>query len=129
LAALEPYAPEYLAGFRAEGYSVPLDEGFTEARLRMDAMIRRDIKFDIGGDRQRIHSMDVDLSDMTFKHILLPVWLAAYKYRGKSYRFVVNGRTSRVQGERPYSAIKITFAIIAGLLIAGAIGFLYAQNR
>lgn len=129
LAALEPYAPEYLAGFRAEGYSVPLDEGFTEARLRMDAMIRRDIKFDIGGDRQRIHSMDVDLSDMTFKHILLPVWLAAYKYRGKSYRFVVNARTSRVQGERPYSAIKITFAIIAGLLIAGAIGFLYAQNR
>jgi predicted RNA-binding Zn-ribbon protein involved in translation (DUF1610 family) len=128
LATLEPYAPEYLAGFRAEGYAVPLDEGFEEARTRMDAMIRRDIKFDIGGDRQRIHSMDVKLSDMTFKHILLPVWLAAYKYRGRSYRFVVNGRTGRVQGERPYSAIKITFAVIAGLIAAAIIGYLYAMN-
>ena len=105
-----------------------LDEGFTEARAKMDAMIARDIKFDIGGDRQRIHSMDVDLSDMTFKHILLPVWLAAYKYRGKTYRFVVNGRTGRVQGERPYSAIKITFAVIAGLIAAAIVGYLYAQN-
>jgi hypothetical protein len=128
LTALEPYAPEYLAGFRAEGYSVPLDEGFDEARTRMDAMIRRDIKFDIGGDRQRIHSMDVDLSGMTFKHILLPVWLAAYKYRGTSYRFVVNGRTGRVQGERPYSAIKITLAVIAGLILAAIVGYFYAQN-
>jgi DNA-directed RNA polymerase subunit RPC12/RpoP len=128
LAALEPYAPEFLAGFRAEGYTVALDEGFDEARAKMDALIRRDIKFDIGGDRQRIHSMDVDLSNMTFKHILLPVWLAAYKYRGKTYRFVVNGRTGRVQGERPYSAIKITLAVIAGLIAAAIIGYLYAQN-
>lgn len=128
LAALEPYAPEYLAGFRAEGYTVALDEGFDEAQARMHAMIERDIKFDIGGDRQRIHSMDVDLSSMTFKHILLPVWLAAYKYRGKTYRFVVNGRTGRVQGERPYSAIKITFAVLAGLSMAAIIGYFYAQN-
>jgi DNA-directed RNA polymerase subunit RPC12/RpoP len=128
LAALEPYAPEYLAGFRAEGYTVTLEDGLTEARAKMDAMIERDIKFDIGGDRQRIHSMDVDLSAMTFKHILLPVWLAAYKYRGKSYRFVVNGRTGRVQGERPYSAIKITFAVLVGLIAAAIVGYLYAQN-
>ena len=128
LAALEPYAPEYLAGFRAEAYTVPLDEGFTEARARMDAMIQRDIKFDIGGDRQRIHDMDVKLDDLTFKHILLPVWMAAYKYRGRSFRFVVNGRTGRVQGERPYSTVKITFAVILGLIAAGIIGYFYAQN-
>jgi hypothetical protein len=128
LAALEPYAPEYLAGFRAEGYTVALDEGFTEARAKMDAMIQRDVKFDIGGDRQRIHSMDVKLDALTFKHILLPVWMAAYKYRGRTFRFVVNGRTGRVQGERPYSAVKITFAVILGLIVAAIAGFIYAQN-
>jgi len=128
LSALEPYAPEYLAGFRAEGYAVSLDDGFAEARHTMDRIIERDVKFDIGGDRQRVHHIDTDLSDLTFKHILLPVWLAAYKYRGKTYRFVVNGRTGRVQGERPFSAIKITLAVIAGLLIAGAIGYAMAQQ-
>lgn len=129
LAALEPYRPEYLAGFRAEGYSVALDEGYEEARHHMARVIERDVKFDIGGDRQRIHDIDTDVRDITFKHILLPVWLAAYKYRGRTYRFVVNGRTGRVQGERPYSAWKIAFAVIAGLLIAGIAGYLYGLEQ
>ena len=47
--------------------------------------------------------VDTDYSDETFKHILLPIWMAAYKYGGKSYRFMVNGQTGEVQGERPYS--------------------------
>ena len=123
LSALEPYSPEYLAGFRAEGYSVELKDGFAEARAYMDRVIERDVKFDIGGDRQRIHQLETKLGDLTFKHILLPVWLAAYKYRGKTYRFVVNGRTGQVQGERPYSAIKIAIAVIVGLLIAAAVGY------
>jgi hypothetical protein len=129
LSAMEPYSPEYLAGFRAEGYSIELQHGFTEARAYMDRVIERDVKFDIGGDRQRIHQLDTKLGDVTFKHVLLPVWLAAYKYRGKTYRFVVNGRTGRVQGERPYSAMKITIAIILGLIVAATVGYTMALNQ
>lgn len=66
---------------------------------------------------------------MTFKHILLPVWLAAYKYRGKTYRFVVNGQTGRVQGERPWSAWKIAGAILLALIIGGIAGYIYALNE
>tara|TARA_R110002110_G_scaffold30006_19_gene106785 strand:+ start:61 stop:1176 length:1116 start_codon:yes stop_codon:yes gene_type:complete len=128
LSALEPYAPEYLAGFRAESYGVSLEDGFAQARAHMDRVIERDVKFDIGGDRQRIHAIDTDLSALTFKHILLPVWLAAYKYRGKTYRFVVNGRSGRVEGARPYSAIKITIAVVLGLIAAGTAGYILAQQ-
>jgi len=129
LAALEPYDPAYLAGFRAEGYTVELQAGFAEARVYMDRVIERDVRFDIGGDKQRVHHIDTDISDVTFKHILLPVWLAAYKYRGKTYRFVVNGATGRVQGERPYSAIKIAIAVVCGLIVAGAIGYAMALQQ
>jgi hypothetical protein len=129
LSAMEPYQPEYLAGFRAEGYQVDLDEGFSEAREKMDRQIHRDVKFDIGGDRQRVHHVDTDMQDITFKHVLLPVWMAAYKYRGKSYRFVVNGRTGRVQGERPWSAWKIAAAVTLGLIVAAGIGYLIAINQ
>jgi Zn finger protein HypA/HybF involved in hydrogenase expression len=123
LSHLSPYTPEYLAGFRAEAYTVELDDGFVEAREIMDRRITRDIRFDIGGDRQRIHSANTKVSDVTFKHILLPVWMAAYKYRGRTFRFVVNAQTGAVRGERPYSAIKIACAVIIGLLIAAAIGY------
>ncbi|MEP2846616.1 MAG: primosomal protein N' (replication factor Y) - superfamily II helicase, partial [Alphaproteobacteria bacterium] len=128
LSALEPYAPEYLAGFRAEAYGVTLEEGFVQARAHMDRVIERDVKFDIGGDRQRVHDINTQISDVTFKHILLPVWLAAYKYRGKTYRFVVNGHSGKVQGERPYSAIKITFAVVLGLIAAAIVGYFMAQQ-
>ncbi|MDE4191102.1 TFIIB-type zinc finger domain-containing protein [Phaeobacter gallaeciensis] len=122
LSALEPYQPQYLAGFRAEAYAISLQDGFGEARTRMDRVIERDVRFDIGGDRQRISHIDTQVSDVTFKHILLPVWLAAYKYRGKTYRFVVNGQSGRVQGERPYSAWKIAGAVaVLAVLIAAAI--------
>jgi len=129
LSSMEPYQPEFLAGFRAEGYTVSIEDGYVEASEVMERTIRRDIKFDIGGDRQRIHSVSTDVGDVTFKHILLPIWMAAYKYRGKSYRFVVNGRTGQVRGERPWSRWKIAFAVLAGVLLAMALGYLLAQGQ
>lgn len=129
LSEMEPYQPEYLAGFRAEGYQVELEDAFVEARAYMDRIIHRDVKFDIGGDDQRVGSVDTTIGTLTFKHVLLPVWMAAYKYRGKTYRFVVNGRTGRVQGERPYSTLKIAIAVILGLIVAAAIGFVMAQAQ
>lgn len=128
LSALEPYDPQFLAGFRAEGYTVPLEEGYSEARIYMDRMILRDVKFDIGGDKQRVDGINTDIKDVTFKHVLLPIWMAAYKYRGTTYRFVVNGQTGTVRGERPYSKIKIAIAVTLGLIAAAAIGAYIAAN-
>ena len=121
LGALTEYRPDFLSGFRAEGYTVQLDEGMAEARAIMDAQIQRDIRRDIGGDAQKIDSVTTHVENTTFKHILLPVWIAAYKYRGKSFRFVVNGQSGRVQGERPYSWSKIALAVIAAILLALAV--------
>ncbi len=123
LGDLEPYNPEFLAGFRAEAYSVSLDEGWQQAQFKMQQVITRDVKFDIGGDRQRIHDMRTQMGTLSFKHILLPVYTIAYKFRGKTYRCLINGQTGRISGERPYSIIKIVlFAIMLALL---AFGFLY----
>ena len=129
LTALEPYQPQYLAGFRAEAYTVDLEAAYVEAREIMDRQILRDIRFDIGGDRQRVDHVDTVVSDVTFKHILVPVWLAAYKYRGRSFRFVVNGQTGQVAGERPWSAWKLFFAFLAAGIVAGVFGYFYAMNQ
>ena len=129
LSNLEPYKPAYLAGFRAEAYQVELQDGFVEARAYMDRMILRDVKYDIGGDDQRVHDVQTQVRDVTFKHVLLPVWLAAYKFRGETYRFVVNGRTGAVQGERPYSKWKIALAVVAGLIVALGLGYLAALSE
>ena len=112
LAALVPYSPDYLAGFRAEGYTIALPAAHESARTTMSREIEGDARRDIGGDAQRVDSVDTDWSAETFKHILLPVWMAAYRYNDKSYRFVVNGQTGEVQGERPYSVLKIALTVL-----------------
>lgn len=121
LAALQPFRTDFLAGFTAEGYTIPLSDGHALAREVMAGVIRQDVRADIGGDEQRIDRVETDWKDETFKHVLLPIWMAAYRYNGKSYRFVVNGQTGKVQGERPWSIWKIAFALLAALILGGII--------
>lgn len=122
---LVPYDEKYISGFQSEYYQVDLDEGFDRAKRIMNGIIYRDIAFDIGGDHQRIYDVRTHHHNMTYKHCLLPIWSAAFSYRNKTYRFVINGRTGKVQGERPYSYWKIALAIITGLIVVfGGLGYL-----
>lgn len=120
LSHLRDYRTEYLAGLEAEGYTIPLAEGHQTARAQMAGVIQNDARRDIGGDEQRIEQIRTEYSDETFKHVLLPIWSAAYRYNGKSFRFVVNGQSGRVMGERPYSAWKIAAAVIAAVIAMAA---------
>ena len=126
LSHLRPYRPDYLAGFEAEGYTIPLSDGHAIARQDMAGVILNDARRDIGGDEQRVEQIRTDYSSETFKHVLLPVWAAAYRYNGRSFRFVVNGQSGRVMGERPYSVWKIAAAVIAAL-VALAVFLYFAQ--
>ena len=120
------YADEYLSGFIAERYQVDLKAGWTRATERMDEVIRQDVCRDIGGDHQRIHSLDTRHSGVTYKHVLLPMWICSYRYRSKIYRFLVNARTGEVQGQRPWSWVKITLAVLA---VAAVATLVYAATR
>ena len=122
-----PFNQPVLAGFFAQTYAVPLDNGFQEAKGRIDAAIAQEVRQRIGGDEQRVDSIGSRFEALTYKHLLLPVWLLAYKYNDKSYQVVVNASTGEVQGERPYSWIKITVAVLTAAAAAAA--FIFFMNR
>ncbi|MCW5958685.1 MAG: hypothetical protein KIS76_00895 [Pyrinomonadaceae bacterium] len=114
---LVSYEPAYLSGHRAQVYQVPLEAGFERFRQIADSVIRGDVNREIGGDRQQIDSMTTDFSNITFKHLLVPVYAGAYKFKGKVYQIVVNGKTGEIQGERPYSWVKISMLVLAILFV------------
>lgn len=116
----------YLAGFITEKYQVGLKDSFISARQIIENIEQNNVRYDIGGDEQRIHSMDVKLYDVTFKHVLLPVYVSAFRYKDKLYTFYVNGASGRISGERPYSTPKIVLAIIAGLALVITLYFLFS---
>ncbi len=128
VANLVSYADEYLSGFTAERYQIDVRSGWKRAQERMEEVIRGDVERDIGGDHQRISSLSTDHSSITFKHVLLPMWICSYRYREKIYRFLVNARSGEVQGQRPWSWVKITLAVIAGAAVLFAL-YMYFNNR
>lgn len=127
LEACAPYDDAYLSGFRAESYQVDVERGFEIAKQRMSPVIDQSIRRDIGGDTQQILTRSTRYDDITFKHLLLPVWISAYRYEDKTYRFLINARSGEVQGERPYSWVKITLAVIAALIVAALAFYFYQQ--
>jgi DNA-directed RNA polymerase subunit RPC12/RpoP len=125
LPELVGYNEKYLSGFLSESYQIGPKDGFDAARARMNPVIIQAIRADIGGDVQQIHSAATRCGNVKFKHILLPVWIRSYRFRNKIYRFLVNARTGEIQGDRPWSWIKLTlfgaaisFAVICVYLIS-----------
>ncbi|HVF92460.1 MAG TPA: hypothetical protein VNH22_20505 [Blastocatellia bacterium] len=123
LGLLKPYEPAYLSGYKAQRYQVELPEGFEEAKGLMAVTIQDDVRGDIGGDEQQITDMATSYSAITFKHILLPVYLGAYRFNDKVYQVMINARSGEVQGDRPYSIWKITLFVLVILLVIAAVVF------
>lgn len=121
MADLAPFNKKYLAGLKAESYQTNVKDGFDIAKTIMDKTIEETVKNDIGGDHQRISSKNSAYNDVTFKHVLLPIWLSSYRFKDKIYRFVVNGQTGKVEGKRPVSVAKVIFAILIVVAIIFAI--------
>jgi LSD1 subclass zinc finger protein len=126
--ALVRYNEQYVSGFRSELYQIGAEEGLDEAKHRMDPVIRDTICDDIGGDEQEISDFNVAYQDLALKYLLLPAWISAYKYNNKLYHFTINACTGEVVGERPYSATKITLAVLAGIVLIGIIIYFCSQQ-
>ena len=129
LSSAQPYQPAYLSGYKTLRYDVEPDAGLETAKGEMREVIEGDCRQDIGGDEQRVHSMDTAYAAIMFKLMLLPVWIAAYMYGGRSWQVVINANTGEVIGDRPYSKLKIALATIAALIVAGVAIYLYARSR
>lgn len=110
------YTPSFLAGYKAQRYQVPLDKAWNTAKTEMDGYLNRDVEAEIGGDRQRVHSANFEYNEITYKHILLPVWMSTFLYNKKKYQVIVNGQTGEVIGERPYSQGKVAIAVGIGTI-------------
>ena len=115
LANCVAYRKEFLAGFVTEIYQRDFRESLDDAKTLMQPVIEHTIYRDIGGDRQRISSSQTRYDNLMFKHLLLPVWISAFRYNNQLYQFVVNGRTGQITGNYPKSTGKIV-AVVFGVI-------------
>ncbi|MFC5826782.1 hypothetical protein [Nonomuraea insulae] len=125
-----PFDPLYVTGHHSLRYDVEPQAGMDRAKGVMAQVIHGDCRRHIGGDVQRVSSVDTHYSDVTFKLALLPVWIGNYLFGGETFQVLINGVNGEVQGDRPYSVLKITMAVLAAVVVLAGLGFwLYLENR
>ena len=121
-----PFDEKFLAGFRAERYSVDLKQGWDIARDGIYSEVTARCGRDVGGDTHRNLDVRSSFFGQSFKLTLLPLFVLAYRYNNKVFNVLINGATGEVQGQAPYSWVKITLLILGILAACGAAYGLYA---
>lgn len=124
---LVAYQPEYLSGWMAEEYKVGPQEGWQRGQGSMMQYEYQACDGQVPGDVHRNLNVSTRLDNVTWKHVLLPIWIAAYRYNGRVYHFMVNGETGKVSGEAPLSWPKV-IAFVA-LIIALACAIYYFVRK
>lgn len=114
----QPYAPGFLAGWEAERYGFDSEVAWREhgqerVRTQEQTACESKLRADYRGDTTRGVSIDVRYEGLRSRHMLLPAYISAYRYQDRTYRFMINGQTGEVQGQRPYSVAKIMALVVA----------------
>ncbi len=115
------YKPEYMAGYAAERYNIGLKEAWEMAKNsikeHLTGLVESKIKKEHNADHARNIKLNTVHNNVTYKYLMLPVYMSSFTYNGKIYQFMVNGQTGKVGGKSPISAIKVAIAVIIGLIL------------
>lgn len=116
------YKPEYVAGFISERYSIGLKDAWESAKKFISSRLRSNIRQKIirayNADDVRNLNIRTSYSNITYKYLLLPIWISSFRYKDKIYQFVVNGQTGEVAGKTPISPLRVAIAVILGIILA-----------
>jgi DNA-directed RNA polymerase subunit RPC12/RpoP len=117
LPALKRYAPYFLAGWYNEEYSIDREQAQAACEQYFHQQEQANIGQFLPGDTHRNLAVSTNFSQCNSDLCLLPVYVLSYKYRDKLYRFLVNGQTGKVAGDKPWSMQRVGIAIGAGLVL------------
>jgi hypothetical protein len=115
--------PELFAGIVAETHDP--QAGLSRAAQLSHRLLDREVDEEIRkqlGPKRSIYGKEHTYHRVDVRLLLLPVWVASYRYEGSHYRVLVNGRNGETIGERPFSRPRILGVAAAPFVLPVAVG-------
>lgn len=120
----QPFDARLVSGFEAELPSIPRDQANQTAATEVRDLEARRIAAELlPGDTNRVESVSTTVDVKQCHLVLLPVWIATYKWKDKAHRLLVNGQTGKAIGSVPNSVPKIIGAIALGVAVIAILFF------
>lgn len=118
LKAVRAFKPEFIAGWAALTYDISLAKASLTARERVSRKLRRVLYRKVlpYAEKRNLTSGATRWMDMTYKQVLLPIWVGHYTYRGKRYPILVNGQSGVAGGEKPRDTVKAVAIVLSAIL-------------
>lgn len=114
------FDPRVVAGFDAELPTRSRDEVDAHAEDSLRKLeARRLERHVLPGDEPRLESLACEIAIERAELVMLPVWVASYRHRGRVHRLLVHGQDGVCVGRPPISRAKVSLAAasIAALVI------------
>lgn len=124
LAAAKRYQPRYLAGWSCEEYSIQREAALAVCQQEFRRREQQAVAAFLPGDTHRGLRVETAFSHVQSDLVLLPIYILSYRYRDKIYRFLVNGQTGAVAGDKPVSAVRVLLFVLGILLLLLAVGLI-----
>lgn len=92
-----------------------------QAQSSLEELERQACRRYVPGNARNV-KVNVKLEGLQSQPVLLPVYVMAYRYQNRLFRFLVNGQTGAATGQAPFSYKKLWAVVgIAAAVVAGAL--------
>lgn len=119
------YDENFLRGYSVESYDNSLKNCKNISEQLMKVEIKNNILSKYSYSYVQYFNLTTTFENNKFSYILLPIYFINFNYKNKSYRTYLNGQTGRIGNDLPKSKVKITFAVLLGILFVLGIFLLF----
>ncbi|MCQ2387443.1 MAG: hypothetical protein MJ066_03230 [Clostridia bacterium] len=121
----KPFEEKYMLGFVSYSYDSEITDCWQKAKNKMDAVIKKSILSKYVYDKISYFNASTEHEGVTYKYVMLPVYVGNFSYSKKLYNFYMNGTNGKIYGKSPKSPFKLLLTIFGGIALAILIALIF----
>jgi hypothetical protein len=112
-----PYDPRYMEQFEYAVHNDDPEDATEAATEQINQQIEEAAGEDVNADFHHSVNMQLRMEGLSLRHVLIPLWIITWNYRGKAWHACIHGRTGEIEGDQPWSRPRVGFLIALICLI------------